>query len=146
MESRPTSITRPSGSRHAFTLLETCVTLGLVALVATIALPRLGGRGAAGLDATVDDLVRRLTAARWRAVVEHRVVTVTFDDLPPGLTVVTDEPLAADDGAGGVRVVFAPLPAALPRTLVLADATAPRARITVPPGLGAIGVAYEDPS
>ena len=123
------------------------MTLGLVALATSLVLPRLTGRGAGSLETTANDVVRRLTTARWRAVVEHRKVTVSLDDLPAALTIATEDPSTPPPASAGTAVLtFAPLPAALPRTIVLGDAAGAHARITVPPGLAAIAVTYEDRS
>jgi hypothetical protein len=124
-----------------------CVTIGVVALATSLVLPRLVGRGPGGLEAATNDLVQRLTTARWRAVVEGRAVTVPLDHLAPGITLTAAPPpgaVSADDVAAGLTMP--PLPAALPRVLVLRDAGGSQAHITVPAGLAAIAVIYEDRS
>jgi hypothetical protein len=122
------------------------VTLAIVALAATLVVPRLVGRGRASLPVVVHDVTQRLTAARWQAVVEGRPVSVLLDDLPAGLHVT--EETAPDGGAGPDRlpIAFTPLPAALPRTIVLTDAVGSAARITIPAGLAALAVVWEAPS
>ena len=122
------------------------VTLGIVALVATITVPHLADRGAASLPAVARDVTRRLTAARWQAVVEGRTVSVVLDDLPTGLRLTEESVPARAGDPHGPTIAFAPLPAALPRTVVLTDAAGEAARITIPAGLAALAIAYEAPS
>jgi prepilin-type N-terminal cleavage/methylation domain-containing protein len=142
----PTSTTRPTG-RRAFTLLEVCVTLAVAALAAALVLPRLATRAAGDLAHTVDTVVRRVTTARWRAVVERRDTTVRFADLDPGVAVSLDTP-GTPRAPGGAPVVltFSTPPAALARTLVVRRGNEPAARVTIPAGLGPVSVAWEEPS
>jgi len=121
------------------------VTLALVALAATLVLPRLADRGAGSLTAAAEALAERLTAARWQAVVEGRPVHVSLDALAPGLQ-ATEEVLGSAVVPEAQAIAFAPLPAALPRAIVLTDAAGATARITIPAGLGALVVAVEQPS
>lgn len=121
------------------------VTLALVALTATLVLPRLADRGAAGVTATAEAVAQRLTAARWQAVIEGRPVRVSLAALGPGLQATEEVPGSAA-GSGARTIAFAPLPAALPRTIVLTDARGGMARITIPAGLGSLVVAVEPPS
>src|SRR5688572_30136329 len=69
-----TSTARPTRD-GAFTLVEVVAVLALVVTVAALVLPRLASRPH-DLAAAADALARRLTEARWRAVVEGRAVTV----------------------------------------------------------------------
>lgn len=130
----PTPERRRAAAR-AFTLLELALTLAVLGLAATLAMPRLGARGGAELRLAADAAARRLAAARWQAVVEGRAVRVPADRLAPSLRMI--EP-------GDGSIVFSPVPAALPRTVVLADAAGATARITIPGGLGALAIALEE--
>ena len=121
------------------------VTLALLALAATLVVPRLAARGRCGLPAVAEAAAERLTAGRWAAIVEGRPVQVSLDALAPDLQVREEVPGSAPAmvprGIG-----FAPLPAALPRTIVLTDAAGRAARITIPAGLGPLGIVVEDRS
>ena len=121
------------------------MTLALVALAATLVVPRLTARGAGGLPAAAEACAERLTAARWQAVVEGRPVQVSPDALAPGLQLSEEAPGCAPVPAAQ-GIAFAPLPAALPRTIVLTDAAGRAARITIPAGLGPLVVAVEERS
>lgn len=122
------------------------MTLAIVALVATLVVPRLVGRGRASLPVVAHDVTQRLTAARWQAIVEGRPVSVPLDDLPEGLHVTEETNAAGVTGPDRAPIAFTPLPAALPRTIVLTDTTGSAARITIPAGLAALAVAWEAPS
>jgi hypothetical protein len=122
------------------------VTLGIIALAAALVVPRLAGRGRASLPVVADDVVQRLTAARWQAVIEGRAVEVVLNDLPMGLQATEEIPFEGTPAAPPAAIAFAPLPAAVPRTVVLTDAAGETARITIPAGLAALAVAYEAPS
>jgi prepilin-type N-terminal cleavage/methylation domain-containing protein len=121
--------------RRAFTLLEMVVTLGIVALAATLVVPRLAGRAAGDLLSAADDVAHRCTEARWRALVENRRIEVALDGLPAGVAVEVDVASART-----FALAFDPLPAALPRMVVLRDASGRHARVTVPPGLGPLTI------
>ena len=143
----PTSTATPTRERRAraagFTLLELALTLGLLALVATMVMPRLAAPGGRSLRLAADEAARRLTAARWQAVVEGRPVRIPLDALAPGLRSV--QPAAAP-GAPPPAIVFDPVPAAVPRVLELADATGATARISIPSGLAPLAVSVGDAS
>jgi prepilin-type N-terminal cleavage/methylation domain-containing protein len=146
----PTSTAAPIREREAlqqqgFSLLETTVTLGIVALAATLVVPRLSGRGPTSLPVVAQDVVQRLTAARWQAVIEGRAVDVVLNDLPAGLQATEEMPFERPP-APLPAIAFAPLPAAVPRIILLTDAAGETARITIPAGLAALAVAYEAPS
>jgi prepilin-type N-terminal cleavage/methylation domain-containing protein len=136
----PTSTAPPTRSRRAFSLLELTVTLGVVALVAALVMPRLHGRQAGSLRVAADTAAQRLTAARWRAMVDGRDVVVPLADLASGLQVVHEGRADVD------TLTFTPLPTALVRTIVLTDTAGAQARLTIPPGLAPLAIAYVDPS
>ena len=142
----PTSIATPTRERPrraaGFTLLELALTIGLLALVATMVGPRLAAPGGRTLRLVADDVARRLTAARWQAVVEGRPIRIPLDALAPGLRTV--QPAAAP-GPPAQSIAFDPVPAAVPRVLELTDAGA-TARITIPSGLAPLAVSVGDPS
>lgn len=117
------------------------VTIGIVALAATLVLPRLAGRAAGDLFSAADDVARRCTEARWRALVENRRIEVALDGLPAGVAVEADVASARTSA-----LVFDAVPAALPRTVTLRDARGRRARVTVPPGLAPLTVDVGAPS
>jgi len=119
------------------------VTIGLLALIATAVVPRLAAPGGRTLRLAADDAAQRLTAARWQAVVEGRPIRIVLDALAPGLRATRAD--AASD-AGVPSITFDPVPAALPRTIELADATGATARIVIPSGLAPLAIRFGDPS
>jgi prepilin-type N-terminal cleavage/methylation domain-containing protein len=142
--STATAIPERAHPAAGFSLVEVVVVLAVVALLASLVVPRGFARGADGLVAAADTLAARLAAARWQAVVAGRPVEVQLADLPPDWQVTE-----AGEGAPPVRrnrIAFAPLPAALPRTIALTDASGTSARIVIPAGLGPLGVAVGEAS
>jgi hypothetical protein len=121
------------------------MTLALVALAATLVVPRLAHRDASSVAAVAEACAERLTEARWQALVEGRTVEVPLDTLAPGLQVREEVP-GSPPRAAAPAVAFAPLPTALPRTIALTDAAGRTARITIPAGLGALAVVVEERS
>ena len=125
------------------TLLELAVTIGVLALVATVVVPRLTTDGDRRLRLAADAAALRLTAARWQAVVEGRSIRVPLDALSPGVRAA-----AADAPSGGAAktIDFAPVPAAVPRIVVLAGDGGVTARITIPGGFAPLTVSVGDAS
>ena len=125
------------------TLLELAVTIGVVALIAMLVVPRLAADGDRRLRLAADAAALRLTAARWQAVVEGRPIRVPLDALSPGIAAVQAD---APPGVATRTIDFGPVPAAVPRTVVLAGARGVTARITIPSGFAPLAVTIGDAS
>jgi type II secretory pathway pseudopilin PulG len=125
------------------TLLELAVTIGVLALVATVVVPRLAANADRRLRLAADAAVERLTAARWQAVVEGRSIRIPLDTLSPGVRAIQAD---GPPGAATQAIEFDPVPAAVPRTIVLAGAGGASARITIPSGFAPLAVSVGDPS
>ena len=138
----PTREHRRRASR-GLTLLELAVTIGVLTLIAVVVVPRLAGDDDRRLRLAADAAVVRLTAARWQAVVEGRRIRLPLDALSPGLAAVqVDGPPAGETKT----IDFDPVPAAVPRTVLLAGARGVTARITIPGGLAPLAVSIGDSS
>src|SRR5688572_16174677 len=137
-----TSTARPTRD-GAFTLVEVVAVLALVVTVAALVLPRLAIRPH-DLSAAADALARRLTEARWRAVVEARAVTVTLPATDGVRALSSGDP--PREPARAPALTFDVVPAAVSRAIVLVAEDGERARLVVPPGLDAITIEYEAPS
>jgi hypothetical protein len=142
---RTSTATPTRDPARAVTLLEMTLTLALVALAATIVVPRLVHPDVGSLSAAAETCAERLTAARWQALVEGHTVEVALDALAPGLHVSEEAPGSPPRSAAR-GIAFAPLPTALPRIITLTDAAGRTARITVPAGLGSLAVVVEEGS
>ena len=144
----PTSTATPTRERRGqasrgVTLLELAVTIGVLALAATMVVPRLAADGDRRLRLAADAAALRLTAARWQAVTCGRPIRVPLDTLSPGIPAVQ---LDARPGGAVKTIDFDPVPAAVPRTVVLAGAGGVTARITIPSGFAPLAVSVGDPS
>jgi type II secretory pathway pseudopilin PulG len=125
------------------TLLELAVTLGVLALLATAVLPQLTPDDGRRLRLAADAAALRLTAARWQAVTSGRPIRVPLDTLSPGVLAVRTD---AVPGGAAATIDFDPVPAAVPRTVLLAGAGGLTARITIPSGFAPLAVSVGDAS
>jgi len=158
--------TSTAGAERGFTLLELVVTLAVIALGATLVLPRLGDARGLALAAAARRLADTVAYGRDRAILGGRPMRLVLDldrgrwELgTPGRDPATVVPDASPTGRGGVlpagvrlaAVTAGGTPAAsggiaaldlepdgdaLPARIDLADGSGRRAGVVVPPAGG----------
>jgi prepilin-type N-terminal cleavage/methylation domain-containing protein len=109
----------------------------------TMVVPRLGGRRPPARCGRRGDVARRLTAARWQAVWKAGRSAFHWTRCRPGFRAVQPTGRA---GRCDEAIEFDPVPAAVPRTIVLHRRRRRSARITIPSGLAPLAVSVGDPS